>query len=172
MITIRPISMEDREHFHQLVQNNKERLVDYFPITIEKAATPEIAADSIKMYSILAGKKELFVMTINNEHNNMIGLIFLKNIDAKTSKCEIAYFIDKNEEGKGHTSLAVKQALQTAFNDLGLNKVYCRVDPENAASNKVVIKNGFELEGVLKQEFRIDNGNLIDLNYYGRFRDN
>ncbi|HLO71144.1 MAG TPA: GNAT family protein [Flavipsychrobacter sp.] len=171
MITIRPISMEDREHFHQLVQSNKERLLDFFPITIEKAATPEVAEESIQMYSLLASKKELYVMTINNQEN-LIGLIFLKNIDTKTSKCEIAYFIDKNEEGKGITSMAVQQALDKAFNELGLNKVYCRVSPDNTASNKVAIKNGFELEGVLKKEFRIDNGNLIDLNYYGRFRDN
>ncbi len=58
-------------------------------------------------------------------------------------------------------------AINIAFNEVGLNKVYCRVAPNNIASNRVAQKNGFELEGVLKQEFRIQDGSLIDLNYYG-----
>lgn len=172
MITIRPIITEDREQFYQLVQNNKERLMDYFPITIEKAISAEVAGESIKMYNLLALKNELHVFVVENNEKEIIGIIFLKNIDAKTSKCEIAYFIDKNHENKGYTTMAIQQAVDNAFSNLNLNKVYCRVATDNTASNKVAIKNGFQLEGVLKQEFRIHDGSLIDLNYYGRLKHN
>ncbi|MBS1772085.1 MAG: GNAT family N-acetyltransferase [Bacteroidetes bacterium] len=171
MTTLRPISTGDSEAFYQLVQNNRERLADYFPITIEKAQSLNVAAESIKLYNILAAKKELYVYLINCEENNRaVGMVFLKNIDPKTSKCEIAYFIDKNEEGRGMTKDAVGQALQIAFDQLQLNKVYCRVDTKNERSNKLAEKSGFQLEGVLKQEFRIHDGSLVDLNYYGRFK--
>lgn len=68
--------------------------------------------------------------------------------------------------------MAIQQAIDNAFSNLNLNKVYCRVATDNTASNKVAIKNGFQLEGVLKQEFRIHDGSLIDLNYYGRLKHN
>ncbi len=172
MVTIRPIHADDRERFYQLVQGNKERLADYFPITVEKAASLAITTDSIRLYNMLAEKNELYVMVMEKSSGEMTGIIFLKNIDAKTCKCELAYFVDKSYEQQGYTTHAIQQALDKAFNTLNLNKVYCRVAPDNAASNRVVIKNGFELEGVLKQEFRISDGSLVDLNYYGKLRNN
>lgn len=172
MVTIRPIHADDRERFFQLVQDNKERLADYFPITIEKAASLEVTSDSIRLYNILAEKNELYVMVMESNNKEMTGIIFLKNIDVKTGKCELAYFVDKNHENQGYTSTAIQQALDKAFNKLNLNKVYCRIAPDNTASNRVAIKNGFILEGVLKQEFRISDGSLVDLNYYGKLRNN
>lgn len=168
MVTIRPIQTGDKEGFYLLVNENKARLADYFPITVEKAASPEIAADSILLYNLLAAKNELHVLMMEREADKkLIGMVFLKNIDAKTGKCEVAYFIDKGEEGKGITGTAVKQSVDMAFNKLNLNKVYCRVAPDNIPSNRIAQKNGFELEGVLKKEFRMHDGSLIDLNYYG-----
>lgn len=171
MINIRPIRQGDDVAFCSLANNNKDRLLDYFPITLEKTESTDNARAAIAMYSVLAERNELHVLFIENAADQqLLGMVFLKNIDLKVGKCELAYFIDKSEEGKGHTSAAVKLALDKAFHELGLNKVYCRVDPQNAASNKVATKNKFKLEGVLKQEFRINDGSLIDLNYYGLLR--
>ncbi len=173
MITIRPIKAEDRESFYHLSQKNKERLIDYFPITLEKTETPEVTADSIKMYNLLSTKNELHVLVIENDDTKeMLGIVFLKNIDLRVKKCELAYFIDKDEERKGLTTRAVLHALDMAFNQLQLNKVYCRAAIDNVGSNRVAEKTGFELEGVLKQEFCMHDGSLVDLNYYGIFRKN
>lgn len=168
MINIRHIKAEDKDAFYHLVQNNKERLADYFPITIEKAATPEIAAASINMYNMLLQQNELYTLMLETQDDQqLIGIIFIKNIDQKTKKCELGYFIDKDAEGKGMMSFAVKNALDMAFNKLNLNKVYCRIDVDNARSNNIMLKNGFKLEGVLRQDFCKSDGNLVDLNYYG-----
>jgi len=50
---------------------------------------------------------------------------------------------------------------------LELKKIFLRIAPENIGSNQVALKNGFELEGVLKCGFRRGDGVLIDVNYYG-----
>lgn len=171
MITIRPINEADRDAFHQLVADNKQRIIDYFPITVEKAMDAQVALESIQMYNLLASKNELHVMVMETpDDKRLVGMIFIKNIDPRTSKCELAYFINTQEEGKGHTTRLVGHAVDVAFNKLGMNKVYVRVATDNTASNKVMEKAGFELEGVLKQEFRIADGSLKDLNYYGLFK--
>lgn len=171
VVNIRPIELGDKEAFYNLVNENTDRLTNYFPITIEKAATPEIAETSIKMYEILAGKNELHVFIMERDTDKKIlGMVFLKNIDHRVHKCELAYFIDKEEEGKGITSNAVKESIAIAFDKLNLNKVFLRVDPNNIPSNRIAQKNGFQLEGVLKNEFRVHDGSFIDLNYYGLLR--
>lgn len=167
MIQIRAIDDADCMAIYELTKRNASRLADYFPITLEKTQTPEKTSDAIRMYKLLSEQNELHVFSILAEGERTIGLVFLKNIDKKALKCELAYFIDVAEEGKGYTTDAVKQTIDFAFGRLDLNKIYCRVATNNTASNKVVLKNNFALEGVLKQEYRINDGTFTDLNYYG-----
>ena len=168
MITIKPITEEHQFAFYDLSKRNTERLADFFPITIEKTDSLEKTLKSIKLYQLLAQQNDLHVFIIEDEQEKQaVGLVILKNIDKKVNKCEIVYFIDRYKEGNGYTSEAVKQAIKKAFGSLGMKKIYCRIAIGDIAANKVALKNGFELEGVLKKEFRISNGDIIDLNYYG-----
>jgi RimJ/RimL family protein N-acetyltransferase len=32
----------------------------------------------------------------------------------------------------------------------------------------VILKNGFELEGTIRNDYRTTKGEIVDLNYYGR----
>lgn len=171
MISIRPIRESDQHAFYELANNNKERLADFFPITLEKAETLEKTLEAIKFYTSLAAVNELHVLVFEHaDDSRPIGVVFLKNLDHRTRKCELAYFIDKGHTNKGYTSAAVQKALDYAYDTLSINKVYCRVATDNEASNRLALRSGFQLEGVLRQEYRISNGNLIDLNYYGRFK--
>lgn len=166
MIVIKPITEKYQSAFYDLAKRNQEQLADFFPITIEKTETLEKTLQSIKLYQLLARQNDLHVYMVE-EGEKVIGLQILKNIDKKVNKCELVYFIDKDMTGKGYATEAVKQVAREAFNSLGMQKIYCRVATNDVASNKVAVKNGFELEGVLKKEFRISNGQVIDINYYG-----
>lgn len=167
MIKIKPISDYHQIAYYNLSRQNADRLADFFPITLEKTETREKTLESIKLYQILAQKNDLHILIIEHEPEQTIGLVILKNIDKKVSKCEVVYFIDRNMEGNGYATEAVKQAIEMAFTSLGMNKIFCRIATDDVSGNRVAVKNGFTLEGVLKQEFRINSGKLIDLNYYG-----
>jgi ribosomal-protein-serine acetyltransferase len=47
-------------------------------------------------------------------------------------------------------------------------KLLCRANNKNAGSLKVALKNGFELEGTIRRDYKTTEGELVDLNYYGR----
>ncbi len=49
-----------------------------------------------------------------------------------------------------------------------MERVYARVDPENVGSRRVLENCGFLEEGVLRNDFRLPDGKLIDLVIYGR----
>lgn len=168
MTSILPITEEHQQSFYELSKRNLQHLADFFPITIEKTETPEKTAQSIRLYQQLTRQNDLHVFLISEEQKNeVVGLVILKNIDKKVNKCELVYFVDSNMQNRGYATDAVRQAVQKAFDSYGIQKIYCRVATYDTAGNRVAIKNGFELEGVLKKEFRISTGEIIDLNYYG-----
>lgn len=65
-------------------------------------------------------------------------------------KAELGFVLSKMFWGKGLTTIAVKEALRTGFNDLKINRIEAFVDPDNIASQKVLIKSGMNCEGYLK----------------------
>lgn len=65
-------------------------------------------------------------------------------------KAELGYVIARAFWGKGITTIAVKKAIESGFNDLGIRRVEALVDPENIASQKVLTKAGLKYEGLLK----------------------
>jgi ribosomal-protein-serine acetyltransferase len=96
-----------------------------------------------------------------------IGMLFIKSLDWRIPKAELAYYIDKEYEGKGIISKALNNVIEFAFSVLKLNKLYLRVAPDNKGSRKVAEKNSFKIEGTLRNDFKTYEGALIDLLYYG-----
>ncbi|MCL5028997.1 MAG: GNAT family N-acetyltransferase [Bacteroidetes bacterium] len=48
-----------------------------------------------------------------------------------------------------------------------MNKVFLRIAEDNISSRRVAEKNGFIVEGILRQDFNISEGERIDVIYYG-----
>jgi len=167
-ILLRPVEMEDCADVLNIIEANRKRLITYFPTTSRSVKDIETTKRFIKQRVRQASQKEqfCFVITLKNNHG-LIGMVMIKNIDWTIPKGELAYFIDKDFEGMGITSNAVKWVVNHCFEELEMEKLYIKFDPDNAASKKVAIKNGFEKEGLLKREFRTGLGLLTDVERYG-----
>ncbi len=57
---------------------------------------------------------------------------------------EIAYYFDPAHWGRGLATELVRESLAYAFDDLGLPDVGAFTRPDNVASARVLLKNGFE----------------------------
>ena len=64
---------------------------------------------------------------------------------------------------------AIGAALDYGYNEMGLNRVQALIDPRNDASMRVAEKNGFKLEGTLR-DYEYEYGEFIDLNMYSLLR--
>lgn len=83
-----------------------------------------------------------------------IGTVFLKGIDHVSRKAEYGLFIGEScARGKGFACLIASAALNVAFGELGLNRVYLTVFSENAPAIRSYEKAGFKNEGFLRQDF-------------------
>lgn len=80
-------------------------------------------------------------------------------------KAELGYVIAKEYWGNGFATQAVKLATQTGFNDLEVERIEAFVDPSNIGSQRILEKNGFAREGLLKN-YILHKGVLSDRYIY------
>ena len=70
--------------------------------------------------------------------------------------CFLGYSIDRDYEGKGYMSEALRAALAWAFAELRLHRVMANYRPENERSGKLLERLGFVREGFAKEYLFID----------------
>ena len=97
-----------------------------------------------------------------------IGDLCFKGIKAGRNP-EIGYGILKEYRGQGFATEAVKLALNWAFRNPGIKAVEAETDPDNAASQRVLMKCGFRPNGEIGEEgprYIAYGGNEMDTNEY------
>lgn len=80
---------------------------------------------------------------------------------------EVGYWIGHEYRNRGIASKALEILLGVAFDAMHLQRVYAIVFTGNPASERVLIKNGFEYEGFLKKG-RFKNGTGIDCKLFAK----
>ena len=102
-------------------------------------------------------KKQKTLRFFIKRENQWVGVIALKDINWNSGVGEVGYLIDESYHNQGIASEALKQLIEIAFFDGGLNRIKATTIVENTSSNRVLEKNGFKKEGILRQEFLVKN---------------
>ena len=114
--------------------------------------------------------KNEFLYGIFLKKNNFythVGNIKLGPINFIHKSAEISYFIgEKQLWGKGITTIAINKVIKIAKKK-GIKKLKAGFIKLNTGSKKVLIKNGFKIEGKLKSEI-IFKGRRVDTFWLGR----
>lgn len=107
--------------------------------------------------------KERIVLGIClKENNKLIGTVNIQEFDYINRSCRVPILIgDKSEWSKGYATEARMLALQFAFYERGMNRVWATILDNNIPSVKMHEKCGFKMEGVFRQSIYKD----------GRFHD-
>lgn len=160
------------EAFFNLIEENRARLEDFFAGTVGKTRT----LDATMAYCEEIQKKiksigYLPYMITDTNTNAFIGLVDVKNIDMNVPKAELGSFIDSRYEGQGIVSEATSLVVDHIVKEYKFIKLLCRANSRNKGSIAVILKNGFELEGTIRRDYKTTKGEVVDLNYYGRIFD-
>lgn len=163
------LGVNDGHAFFELIDSNRQRLEDFFAGTVSKTRTLEDTLGYCdEMQKRITAISYLPFMITDIKKNKFIGLVDVKNIDMNVPKAEIGSFIDKHYEGKGIISKATNLVILHIVKDYKFIKLLCRANSRNKGSIAVILKNGFELEGTIRKDYRTTTGEIVDLNYYGR----
>lgn len=108
-------------------------------------------------------KEELLLVVFDEDAGKMIGHVGLYKIDSTAKKTEYGILIaDDGSRGKGYGTLCTSTLVDYAFNQLGMNKVTAEVLAENKASEAMLRKCGFLVDGVLREDV-FKNGRYYDV---------
>lgn len=81
----------------------------------------------------------------------IVGAVYLLAIDWIARSCEFGIWVGEREfQGKGVGTFATRKALEHAFFDLNLNRVYLTVLESNERALALYKKIGFVVEGVMR----------------------
>lgn len=95
----------------------------------------------------------------------LIGTIGFHALALKHKRAEIGYEISPANWRNGYASEAILEIVSFGFDILELTRIGAVVFMENEASNRLLLKMGFEKEGVLRQ-YMYQSGFPYDTNVY------
>lgn len=164
----RPLNRKDASGLYKLVSRNIERLEKYFPVTLKSThsilATKNYVRQNIRKAKLGEG---YYYLVDSISEGRPVAFLILKNIDWRIPKAELAYFVDGAFEGKGFGTWAVGKLVHEASQVHEFHKLFLLADEHNYGSCRVAEKNGFLLEGVMKDDYRTGVGDLINSKYFG-----
>ncbi len=134
-----------------------------WPTHTEISTTVAILGDWIKSY-----KKDNFYQwaIVLKEINEPIGSISIVEINEKANSVDIGYCIGHRWWNMGVVTEAFSAIIPFLFNEMQVNRVAARHDPNNPSSGKVMLKCGLKYEGTLRQS-DYNNQGIVDSAYYG-----
>ena len=146
---------------HANNENIARNLRDRFP----HPYTEEDAVEFLNM--VLAKPQPLTNFAIEIDGQAVGGVGIVPQQDVERISAEIGYWLGEEYWGRGIMTEVVRLTVEYTFEHFEIVKIFAPVFEFNDASKRVLVKAGFELEGVLKQA-AIKNDRIIDLHYYGK----
>ena len=116
----------------------------------------------------LAGEAIQFAI-VEARSGKVMGSCLVFDYEEDNQRAELGYGLGQGWWGRGFAREAVQCLIAHAFDALGLRRLDARVDPRNLASNGLLQRLGFTLEGRLRQR-SLFKGELVDVNLYGLLR--
>ncbi len=162
---LRPYKKGDEE---SLARNINDKTIYRSTLRIPYPYTLKDAKEWIKK-NLKDGRKKKpdeinFVIDINGEVAGGIGLSEIKDHQA-----EVGYWVASKYRNKGIITLALRKVTKFGFEKIKLRRIYACVFSLNKASMKVLKKNGYKLEGILRKEIKKGN-KLLDNHLFAKVK--
>ena len=168
-ITLEAVNESHVSELHQMVVRNRDWLqqtLNWPQFVKSEQDTRQNVQGNMMLHQ--RGIAKMFLIFVEGK---MSGVLSFNQIEPSNKTGYIGYWLDEAAQGKGILSASL-QAFILYYAELGEIRrfvIKCRVD--NLRSNQVAQRNGFQLEGCLRQaEFL--NGVFYDQNIYARIIDN
>lgn len=133
---------------------------------------PYTEQDALAFISAMLSSEEdstfAFAVVVDGSAVGSIGAFRQRNIHSRTA--ELGYYVAEPLWGKGVMSRAVALLCDYVFSHTDILRIYAEPFSHNAASRRVLEKNGFCHEGTLRHN-AVKNGAVTDMEMYALLRE-
>ncbi|MDD3284536.1 MAG: GNAT family protein [Patescibacteria group bacterium] len=161
-INLRPMKISDVD---SIVENINDKLIARYTQRLPYPYFKKDAIDFIKKQKI--GKDTKLNLGIQDKKSGkIIGGIGLDEINQKNKSAVLGYWLGKKYWGNKIMTEATKLIINYAFKNLKLQRIQATVMHPNIVSMKVLEKNGFKCEGILRKKI-LKNNKWMDIHVFG-----
>ena len=104
-----------------------------------------------------------YAVCVNDKAVGSVGVFRQENIHKRTA--ELGYYLSEEYWGKGIMTDAVHRLCDIVFEKTDIIRIFAEPFAFNAGSRRVLEKNGFLLEGIMKSNAE-KNGEILDMALY------
>lgn len=151
MIEIVNISLKHRDSLVRLLNNNN---VERWLLKVPSPYLLSDADEFIQNNMAQSNNENDFCFFIEHKGELAGGIGLHKKFK---HSAEVGYWIGEEFWGRGFATIALQKILEKAFSEYKFTRVQAHVFEGNTASEKVLLKNGFEFEGLLKKYHKKGN---------------
>ncbi|WP_245368323.1 GNAT family N-acetyltransferase [Paenibacillus silagei] len=105
------------------------------------------------------------------DDTHLLGIIEACDFNQRVNMVTIGYFLAEAQWGKGLASKAVELLTAFLFQQAQVNRIQAEVMLNNEPSKKVLLKNGYVKEGMLRQAALWSGKGVVDLEIYSMLRE-
>lgn len=163
----------DRLVLRKFKEDDYQPMFDYWASKEEVAkgagwpqhTNPNDTKGLVKMWVDEYKESNVFNWIIDLKKEHPIGSITVVRKDLNNHTCEIGYNIGSDYWNKGYATEAIKNVIPYLFETGLFDTITAQCFEHNKASIRVLEKNGFKKEGVLRNRYIVDGKkvNLVEL---------
>lgn len=149
-----------------LIKNISDRHIYRNTCSIPYPYTRKNAMEFIKSNKFPDAGKKMINFAIDMGGNVIGGICFR---EMKLHRAEIGYWLGKKYWNRGIMGEALKLATDFGFKKLRLRRIYAIVFCRNKASARILKKNRYKMEGVMRK-YTLKDGKLIDAMIFAKVK--
>jgi ribosomal-protein-serine acetyltransferase len=151
---------------------NREHLQRYEAGNVILTAKTEEEAEILvrELYADWVARNCFFMGAFDKKTREFVAQIYVGVVNWDLPEFTIGYFADKEHEGQGFVTEAVRAALRFIFDPLRTHRVRLETNETNTRSRRVAERCGFVQEGQLRESHRDPGGTFSGDVLYGLLR--
>lgn len=163
----------DGKAFYQLVDGNRDYILDSFPVLVAEAGKTKKGAEIFVREALadwILQNRYAFAVW-HNETTELVGYVAIQHLNWQVPMGELNYFIDRELVQQGIMTEVLARVVRFAFKQIELEKLTAKILSDNYSSQRLARRVGFSREGDLRNEYRLPAGQLVDLIQFGFARE-
>jgi len=156
MTTYRLIAPEDAPVLAELQRVNRNYLAPWEPVRSDEYFTEAGQRAAIEEALSQYEQGRNLPQVILDEGAGIVGRITLNSIvRGAAQSCSVGYWVTQSVTGRGVATAALREVIGVAFGELGLHRIQGETLLDNAASQRVLERNGFARIGMAPTYLKI-----------------
>jgi aminoglycoside 6'-N-acetyltransferase len=159
----------DGPWYYAMSQRNRDHLARYEAENVVMAIQSEQDAEVVvrELAAEWGARNCFFMGAFDRETDEFVAQVYIGPVNWDVPAFEVGFFVDKDHEGQGYVTEAVKAALGFIFAHLKAHRIRMECDDTNVRSRRVAERCGMVLEGHIRENKRNVDGTLTGTLHFG-----